>query len=785
MTASAAAQRRRILFLNHVSAISGAEASLLETLRALDRARFEIAVAVPGPGPLADRLAAEKIPVFFLPLRRLRKTWNPFALLAALVNVLGVGLRLARLIRRERFELVHANSTTAQIYGGLAAGWADVPSVWHCRDLVELGPLEPWLVRKASAVIAISGAVGRHLQRRGPLGNVTVVYNALDAGAFEAGASGTNVRPEWGFTNSQFLVGMAGQMVAWKNHGLFLRMADALSARLPEARFVMAGGNLFDRDSAYVDGLRRQMHELGLEGKVLLAGQRSDMPAVLNALDVLVHPADREPLGRVILEAMALGRPVVAVAAAGPAEIITDGVDGVLVAPGDARALAGAVLGLRRDPARAAALGAAARLRVRSGFSPAAHVSEIETLYKRLLPGRPVVAMVVAGFPSLSETFILREMQALEQQGLRILPFALKRPAGGPVHAGAAPFLGRVRRTSITGLVTGPLYFLLTAPARSVSLLGQILLRGDPESGSRVKGLHQWAVAADWARAARARRVGRVHAQFAYVTADVGKLMATLLGVPFSLSAHAWDLFTRPPEALRARVAGAAFVAVCTRQGWEGVKARAPDYPQDRLVLVRHGVFPGQYPAATPSAPRLLAVGRLEEKKGFRHLVEACRLLKARGVAFDCVIAGEGAQRAGLERQIAAEGLSGCVRLAGALTQEQLMDVYGTAMIFAAPSVELAGGDRDGVPNVILEAMAAGLPVVASAAGAIPEAVTDGVQGVLVPPGDPEALAGALEKLLGDPQARRRMGESGRATVCREFDAARNAEALAGLFRMD
>jgi glycosyltransferase involved in cell wall biosynthesis len=156
--------------------------------------------------------------------------------------------------------------------------------------------------------------------------------------------------------------------------------------------------------------------------------------------------------------------------------------------------------------------------------------------------------------------------------------------------------------------------------------------------------------------------------------------------------------------------------------------------------------------------------------------------MKDRDVAFDCVIVGEGPERAILEAAVAAAGLTGRVRLAGALTQEQLMEWYGTAMVVAVPSVEADGGDRDGLPNVILEAMAMGIPVVASAAGAIPEAVTDGVQGLLVAPGDAEALASALERVLADGEGRRRMGEQGRATVCRDFDAVRNATVLAEWF---
>jgi glycosyltransferase involved in cell wall biosynthesis len=698
--------------------------------------------------------------------------------------VVKVAAGLVRLIRRERIDLLHANSTTAHLYGCLAADWAGIPGIWHCRDLVDLGRLEPWLIRKASVVIAISGAVSRHLQRHGALAKVVTIPNAVNAEALEERALGQSRRAEWGLDNGHFVVGMAGQLVPWKRHDLFLQAAVPIAAAIPEARFLIIGGNLFDKSSSYEESIRQLVRELGLEDKVVFAGYRSDMPAVLNSLDVLVHPPDREPLGRVILEAMAVGKPVVAVNAAGPAEIVSGGAGGLLVAAGDARGMAEAVIGLRRNPEHAAALGLAGRDRVQSAFSPASHIGKMETLYGRLLPGRPVVGMVVAEFPSLSETFILREMQALEKQGLRVVPVALTRARpSGPMHTGAESFAERVCRPSIASMVGGVLFFLATAPRRLGSMGRQALRRGGPDSGSRLRGLYRLAVAAGLARRLKAERAERIHAHFAWVTADIGKRVARLLDIPFSLSVHAWDLYTQPSDALRGRLAGADFVAVCTRQGRDWVRARVPEYPGDRLVLIRHGVFPDRYAVTRTSVPRILAVGRLEEKKGFRHLVEACRLLKGKGRTFDCVIAGEGSQRADLEKRISESGLEGQVRLVGAQTQEQLMDWYGTAMMLAVPSVETSGGDRDGLPNVILEAMAMRIPIAASEAGAIPEGITDGVQGLLTRPGDAEALAAALSRLLADDEGRRVMGENGRATVCRDFDADRNAEALAGLFR--
>ncbi len=783
-------RRRKILFLNHVATVSGAEASLLDTVMALDRVRHEPVVMLPGPGRLSEFLAHARIRTEFMPLCRFRKTSNPLLLLGYLFQVLTGARRLARFIRREQVDLLHANSNTAQVYAGLAARWAGIPCVWHCRDLVELGVLGKWMAAHATAIVAISTAVKRQLCQYGPEVKITVIHNGIDGVAFQTGADGPAVRREWGVKENAFLVGMAGQLVPWKNHALFLKAAGTIAAAVPEARFLIVGANLFDPGSGYEAGLRALAREAGLEERLIFSGYRTDMNSVLAGLDLLIHPADREPLGRVILEAMALGKPVIAVNAGGPAEIIHSGIDGVLVPPGDDEALAETAMALWRDKDKAARLGVAARERIRRDFSSRAHVEKIEALYDTLLgggaAGRPIrIAMVLGEFPSISETFILREIIALEQCGCQVLLLALKRPVSRAVHPEAMPFLSRVHyRVSVLAgsSISARLHFLFTRPGGYLSLLGQALLRGDPDGGSRLRALYHLLTAAEFARVAERAGVTHVHAQFATVPADIGAGMARLLGVPFSFSAHAWDIYTRKKAATEARLREAAFVAVCTRQGREYLKALAPWMPEERVVLIRHGIVPGWFVPGTAAEPVILGVGRLERKKGFRFLIEACRILKEGGVDFRCVIVGEGTLWQSLAEQIVKSGLEREVTLAGALTQDKLMERYGTARVVAIPSVVAADGDRDGLPNVLLEAMAMQIPVVATTASAVPEVVTEGVQGLLVPPGDPLRLADGLKALLADEALRQRMGRQGRETVCRDFDSTRNVARLVALF---
>jgi glycosyltransferase involved in cell wall biosynthesis len=263
-----------------------------------------------------------------------------------------------------------------------------------------------------------------------------------------------------------------------------------------------------------------------------------------------------------------------------------------------------------------------------------------------------------------------------------------------------------------------------------------------------------------------------------------------LCGLPFSFTGHAKDIYLEslnPAGLLERKLRAAAFVVTCTAANASYLREIAPDAP---VHLAYHGLnadfarlLPDAAPRVQPARLRVVSVGRLVAKKGFDVLVEAAALLHRRGVDLELVIAGEdGDAAAGVRALVEERGLSDSVRLCGPWTQRELLTEYRKSTLFALACRVDADGDRDGIPNVLVEAMAAELPVVSTAVSGIPELVDDGRNGLLVPPDDPAALADAMLRLADDPDERHRFAAAGAATVARDFDGDALALRMANLF---
>lgn len=426
------------------------------------------------------------------------------------------------------------------------------------------------------------------------------------------------------------------------------------------------------------------------------------------------------------------------------------------------------------------------------------------------------VAYVLKGFPRLSETFIASEIHRVERAGVPLRLYVIKPVEDwerGHVH----PVVERIRAQpvylpgveSVSGVPlrrwlprnAGPFVPALRRLARgrphglaratAAALAQGVRGRKGRVTGFRrvnVRELLQAAALADLLL--DAPDVRHLHAHFAHGTTTVTWLCSMITGLPFSFTGHAKDIYAEslnPAGLLRRKLLAAQFAVTCTDANVRHLRAIAPEATIHRVY---HGLGAdiarlldgAPSPERANGRLRVLGVGRLVEKKGFDVLVEACGILERRGVPFEAAIVGQdGEHGAVLRERIDRLGLSDRVELAGPAGQEELYERYRCAGAVCLPC-RLLDEDRDGIPNVLVEAMACGAPVVSTPVSGIPELVADGENGLLVPPDDPAALADALERLHLDGELARRLADAGEATVRERFDGDRLARRLAGLF---
>ena len=405
------------------------------------------------------------------------------------------------------------------------------------------------------------------------------------------------------------------------------------------------------------------------------------------------------------------------------------------------------------------------------------------------------VAYIVRSWPRLSQTFIVNEVLALERLGLALAIFRMTAADEPAAQDQAAEVRSPVRDLEAalhrdrTAIVAEHLSVFLASPGRYLNTLAFVLRGRQLAAGYSTTtratcfrhAVHFAAVARSEAK--RGRSFQRVHAHFAHDPALVGLLAHRLTGISFSLTAHARDLYGIPPVALAARARAASAVVTCCAANAEYLRHTIGGA---RLHLVHHGVDLEQFrprPRSVESGrPLILSVGRLVEKKGFFDLIDACAELAAEGRPFHCAIYGDGPLRETLQARIEQLGLADIVTLAGARSQRELVPLFQRADVFALTPFITGDGDRDGVPNVLVEAMACGVPVVSTAVGGIADLVRHGENGLLAPPHDAAAVARHLGELLADADRRHAMGARARATVEESFDVRVAARRLAALF---
>jgi len=391
----------------------------------------------------------------------------------------------------------------------------------------------------------------------------------------------------------------------------------------------------------------------------------------------------------------------------------------------------------------------------------------------------PEVAYLFERFPSFGQTFCYREVAELQRQGTTVHVFSIRRPANEPEEEWDPAIVARVHYLPEEKPLVAEVEWLLKTKAVPIEVR---------------QAVEKWGRQSDFLRLYQAIYIGtrlqqaglrNIHAHFAGMAARTAYWINRFFGIPFSLTAHANDIFA-PRDfvvSLAKLIEDAAAVVTVSDFAVGQLRKRFPA-SAGKIHRVYNGVDLARFQPATfdISPPGIISIGRLIEKKGFGDLISACGLLQSRGRSFVCRIIGEGPLEESLWAQIQAANLGNVVELTGPQSQKQIAAHLASATLFALPCVREAEGGMDNLPTVIMEAMAAALPIVSTPLAGVPEMVDPGVNGELVPEHDVAALAAAMEKLLAEPERAKALGARSREIAREKFSIEESARQLREIF---
>lgn len=400
------------------------------------------------------------------------------------------------------------------------------------------------------------------------------------------------------------------------------------------------------------------------------------------------------------------------------------------------------------------------------------------------------IAYIVSRFPHLPETFILREMNELQRLGWDISLYPLIRQRQVVIHAESQPWIQRMRALPFLSRdILWEGWRVMSGQPAKVLKLGWLAVRENlPSPKFLLRAIVLFPKAIYAARLMSAEKVDHIHAHYATHTALVAWVIHQLTGISYSLTVHAHDIFV-DTTMLATKLRSAAFVVAISEYNRQHLASVVGDWVLEKTHVVHCGVQPERFRtqagerAFAPGEPlQIVHVGSLQPYKGQIHLIRACALLREQGVPFVCRLIGGGEERSKLERAIHLAGLKNQIHLLGPLPQEEVASLLPSADVYVQPSVVTPAGKMEGIPVALMEAMACGIPVVATALSGVPELVQPGVTGYLVPPGDAQSLANALREIYQDMDTAQQIARRGREKVLREFDLRQNVAQLSVLF---
>lgn len=409
-------------------------------------------------------------------------------------------------------------------------------------------------------------------------------------------------------------------------------------------------------------------------------------------------------------------------------------------------------------------------------------------------PQSPVLGYVLKGYPRISETFISNEILLLEKLGFAMRLFSMRQPRESFHHASVGEIKARVAYLPTELLIDFPRLLLptiLLSVKRPKEFLAALRMAGSGIAEGRelatLKHLMQACYLTN-VHLMQDRGVVHLHGHFAHSPTSVTMFAAGLAGLPFSFTAHAKDIYTSDPEKLRRKIARAKFVVTCTGHNKEYLQMIAGDCPTP-IYCIYHGIDLDLFKNGLrlDRAPhdefQLLTVARLTEKKGLPTIYRALALLRDKGIRFRHTLIGDGEDREKVASLIQALALDRHCRCLGTQTHTEVLRHFKESDLFVLGCEIAQNGDRDGIPNVLVESLAMGVPAISTHVSAISELLINEETGLTVPPSEPAAMAAAMERLLNDCALRERLQEGGKRYVSAHFDSSRSTRELAGIFR--
>jgi glycosyltransferase involved in cell wall biosynthesis len=391
-------------------------------------------------------------------------------------------------------------------------------------------------------------------------------------------------------------------------------------------------------------------------------------------------------------------------------------------------------------------------------------------------------------FPHLPETFILREMIAMEDLGWKIELYPLIFQHQEVMHREALPWVARAHAVPwfSWGLLTANIQALISRPNKYISLMGQIFRENLSSPKFLLRAILLFPRAVWMAREFKTQGIVHIHAHYATHPALVAWLIHQLTGIPYSVTVHAHDIFVEKPM-LATKLKGAAFISSISEFNRDYLARELGPWILEKTRIIRCGIDPTFYDRGSvepnPNGLEIISVGSLQPYKGFIFLVLSCAILRDQGIPFHCRIIGGGALRLELERSIRQNRLQESVELIGTRTQDEVSRLLRSANCYVQPSIVTKSGKMEGIPVALMEAMATGIPVVATSISGIPELVREGETGWLVPPEDSASLADIISHIHAEPTEACRRADNGKRLVLNEFEISSNVSKLASLIK--